>query len=109
MALACDFRIASDRSQLGQPEVGLGLIPGWGGTQRLPRLVGLAKAKELIMLGDRISADEAKQDKVELNLGTSYLHGRPEKLSAFEAWGRKLEGIITPTAANVVHIGRTRP
>jgi len=61
MALACDFRIASDRSQLGQPEVGLGLIPGWGGTQRLPRLVGLAKAKELIMLGDRISADEAKR------------------------------------------------
>ena len=61
LALACDFRIASDRSQLGQPEVNLGLIPGWGGTQRLPRLVGLAKAKELIMLGERISADEAKR------------------------------------------------
>jgi enoyl-CoA hydratase/3-hydroxyacyl-CoA dehydrogenase len=60
MSLACDFRIASERSQIGQPEVNLGLIPGWGGTQRLPRLIGLAKAKELIMLGDRISAEEAR-------------------------------------------------
>ncbi len=59
-------------------------------------------------LSSRVSVDEAKQDKIELNLGTSYLHGRPEKLRAFEAWGRKLEGIIKPTAANVVPIGRTR-
>jgi len=59
LALACDFRIASEASQLGQPEIKLGIIPGWGGTQRLPRIIGLAKAKELIMLGDRIAADEA--------------------------------------------------
>jgi enoyl-CoA hydratase/3-hydroxyacyl-CoA dehydrogenase len=59
LALACDFRIASEASQLGQPEIKLGIIPGWGGTQRLPRIIGIAKAKELIMLGDRISADEA--------------------------------------------------
>lgn len=59
LALACDFRIASDTAQLGQPEINLGLIPGWGGTQRLVRLVGLAKAKELILLGDRIPAEEA--------------------------------------------------
>jgi len=59
MALACDFRIAADNVELGQPEVKLGLIPGWGGTQRLVRIVGLAKAKELIMQGDRISAEEA--------------------------------------------------
>jgi len=59
LALACDFRIASETSQLGQPEIKLGIIPGWGGTQRLPRIIGLAKAKELIMLGDRITADEA--------------------------------------------------
>jgi enoyl-CoA hydratase/3-hydroxyacyl-CoA dehydrogenase len=59
MASACDFRIASEDAQLGQPEVNLGLIPGWGGTQRLVRLVGLAKAKQMIMLGDRISAEEA--------------------------------------------------
>jgi len=59
MASACDFRIASENSELGQPEANLGLIPGWGGTQRLVRLVGLAKAKELIMLAGRISAEEA--------------------------------------------------
>ncbi len=59
LALACDFRIASVNAQMGQTEVKLGLIPGWGGTQRLPRIVGLAKAKEMIMLGDRITAEEA--------------------------------------------------
>jgi enoyl-CoA hydratase/3-hydroxyacyl-CoA dehydrogenase len=59
MASACDFRIASEDAQLGQPEINLGLIPGWGGTQRLVRLVGLAKAKHMILLGDRISAEEA--------------------------------------------------
>ena len=59
MALACDFRLAAENAELGQPETNLGLIPGWGGTQRLVRIVGLAKAKELIMLGNRISAEEA--------------------------------------------------
>lgn len=59
MALACDFRLASENAELGQTETKLGLIPGWGGTQRLVRMIGLAKAKELIMLGERISADEA--------------------------------------------------
>jgi enoyl-CoA hydratase/3-hydroxyacyl-CoA dehydrogenase len=59
MASACDFRIASESAELGQPETNLGLIPGWGGTQRLVRLIGLAKAKEMIMLAERISAEEA--------------------------------------------------
>ncbi len=59
LILACDLRIASERSELGQPEINLGLIPGAGGTQRLPHLVGLARAKELIMLGDRVDAAEA--------------------------------------------------
>jgi enoyl-CoA hydratase/3-hydroxyacyl-CoA dehydrogenase len=59
VALACDFRIASESAQLGATEIKLGLIPGWGGTQRLTRLVGLAKAKELILMGDRIPAQEA--------------------------------------------------
>lgn len=59
MALACDFRIASESADLGQPELNLGLIPGWGGTQRLVRIVGLAKAKEMILLAERISAEEA--------------------------------------------------
>jgi len=59
LALACDFRVLSARSELGQPEINLGLIPGGGGTQRLARLVGTSKAKELCMFGDRIPADEA--------------------------------------------------
>jgi len=59
LAMACDLRIASDKSQFGQPEVNLGIIPGWGGTQRLARIVGPAKAKELCLLGERIPAEEA--------------------------------------------------
>ncbi len=59
LSLSCDFRLISKRSEMGQPEIHLGLIPGGGGTQRLARLIGTSKAKELCMMGDRISADEA--------------------------------------------------
>jgi enoyl-CoA hydratase/carnithine racemase len=59
LALACDFRIASDRARLGQPEILLGIIPGGGGTQRLARLVGPAKAKDLIFTGRHVEAAEA--------------------------------------------------
>lgn len=59
LALACDFRVASRRSEVGQPEIHLGLIPGGGGTQRLLRLVGPSRAKEICMLGERLSAEQA--------------------------------------------------
>ena len=59
IAMACDFRIASDKSRFGQPEINLALIPGYGGTQRLTRLVGKTKAMEIDMLGDQIDANEA--------------------------------------------------
>jgi len=59
LALACDFVYASDNAKFGQPEVKLGVIPGFGGTQRLARRVGIAKAKELCMTGDSIDATEA--------------------------------------------------
>lgn len=59
LALACDFRLASENAEVGFPEMKLGIIPGWGGTQRLPQIVGASKAKRLIMLGDRIKANEA--------------------------------------------------
>ncbi len=59
LALACDFRIAAKRAKIGQTEVARGLVPGAGGSQRLVRILGLAKAKEIAMLGDRIMADEA--------------------------------------------------
>jgi enoyl-CoA hydratase len=61
LAMACDLRIASERARFGQPEVGLGILPGAGGTQRLTMLVGLAKAKELIFTGDIIDAETAHQ------------------------------------------------
>jgi enoyl-CoA hydratase len=59
LALACTFRIASESARLGQPEVKLGLIPGYGGTQRLPRLVGPSAALRLILTGEMVSAQEA--------------------------------------------------
>jgi enoyl-CoA hydratase len=59
LALACDFIYASDKAKLGQPEINLGIIPGFGGTQRLARRVGIAKARELCYTGDAIGADEA--------------------------------------------------
>jgi len=59
LALACDFRIASTAARFGQPEVNLGIIPGGGGTQRLPRIVGLGAALKLVLTGDMIDAAEA--------------------------------------------------
>ncbi len=61
MAMACGIRIASDRARFGQPEINLGIIPGFGGTQRLPRLVGLGQALELMLTGDMINAQTALQ------------------------------------------------
>jgi enoyl-CoA hydratase len=61
LAMACDIRLASEKAKLGQPEVNLGIIPGYGGTQRLPRLVGRGKAMQLILTGDMINADEARR------------------------------------------------
>jgi enoyl-CoA hydratase len=61
LALCCDWRIAGDNAVLGQPEVLLGIIPGGGGTQRLPRLIGVAKAKEIMITGRQVKADEAQR------------------------------------------------
>ncbi|HEY6949343.1 MAG TPA: enoyl-CoA hydratase-related protein [Nitrososphaeraceae archaeon] len=61
LAMVCDIRVASSNAKLGQPEVTIGIPPGWGGTQRLMRLVGPAKAKELVFTGKMISAQEALQ------------------------------------------------
>ncbi|MRX69269.1 enoyl-CoA hydratase [Flavobacterium resistens] len=61
LAMACHFRVASDNAKMGLPEVTLGLIPGYGGTQRLPQLIGKGRAMEMIMTAAMISAEEAKQ------------------------------------------------
>jgi len=59
LAMACDIRLASEKAKIGQPEVNLGIIPGYGGTQRLARIVGPGKAKQMIFTGDHIGAEEA--------------------------------------------------
>ena len=59
LALACDLRYASSRAKLGQPEINLGIVPGWGGTQRLARLCGIGVAKDLIFTGRTVDAEEA--------------------------------------------------
>jgi len=64
IALACDLRIASSNAKIGQPEVKIGISPGWGGTQRLSRIVGISKAKELIYTGKIIDANEAYNIKL---------------------------------------------
>lgn len=61
VAMACDLRIASETARMGQTEINIGLIPGWGGTQRLTRLVGMTKAKELIFTGKIVDAKTAEQ------------------------------------------------
>jgi enoyl-CoA hydratase/carnithine racemase len=59
LAMSCDVRIAAESAKFGQPEVNLGIIPGWGGTQRLPRLVGRGRALEMMLTGDLVKADDA--------------------------------------------------
>lgn len=61
IALACDIRIAARGARFGQPEINLGIIPGWGGTQRLPRLIGRSRAMPLLFTGEQISADRAAE------------------------------------------------
>jgi enoyl-CoA hydratase/3-hydroxyacyl-CoA dehydrogenase len=87
LAMACDFRIAAESASFGQPEINLGIIPGFGGTQRLPRLVGEAKALELNLTGDPISAEEA----YELGLATRVVPDH-ELLDSAMAWAAKLAG-----------------
>jgi enoyl-CoA hydratase len=59
--VACDLRLAAEKARLGQPEINLGIFPGWGGTQRLPRLIGVSRAKKLMFTGERISAAQAME------------------------------------------------
>jgi enoyl-CoA hydratase/3-hydroxyacyl-CoA dehydrogenase len=87
LAMACDIRLAATSAQFGQPEITLGIIPGFGGTQRLPRLVGTSKALEMNLTGDPISAEEA----YELGLAGRLVPDHQLFDSAL-AWARKLAG-----------------
>jgi enoyl-CoA hydratase/3-hydroxyacyl-CoA dehydrogenase len=85
--MACDLRIAADSAGFGQPEINLGIIPGFGGTQRLPRLVGPARALELNLVGDAIGAVEA----YDMGLVNRVVPDH-ELLDTALAWARKLAG-----------------
>jgi enoyl-CoA hydratase/carnithine racemase len=88
LALACDLRIASERAKLGQPEILLGIIPGGGGTQRLARLVGPAKAKDMILTGRQVGAEEALRiGLVDEVVPPDALHDRAYALAAELAQG----------------------
>ncbi|HLE27561.1 MAG TPA: enoyl-CoA hydratase-related protein [Anaerolineales bacterium] len=106
LALACHIRLIGDRAKLGQPEINLGIIPGWGGTQRLPRIVGKAKAIELILTGDNITAQEAYR----LNLVNKVVPGG-EVLKTARDLGKKIaqKGAITMKAALDAINGSVRP
>jgi enoyl-CoA hydratase len=94
LAMCCDLRIASEKARFGQPEINLGLIPGASGTQRLPRLIGVAKAKEMIFLGDMIDAATA------LNLGLVNKVVPPDKLmEEAMTWATKLASKSSPVLA----------
>jgi enoyl-CoA hydratase/3-hydroxyacyl-CoA dehydrogenase len=87
LAMGCDIRIAADSATFGQPEINLGIIPGFGGTQRLPRLVGVNKALEMNLTGEPIGADEA----FEFGLVNRVVPDH-ELLDTALAWARKLAG-----------------
>lgn len=85
LALACDLRIASDDVSIGCPEINLGIIPGSGGTQRLPRLIGIAKAKELLFMGDTVNAETAAH----LGLVNKVVPGK-DLMHETTAWAKRL-------------------
>lgn len=88
LALACDYRIVGERAVFGQPEILLGIIPGGGGTQRLPRLIGRSKAKEMMITGRQVKAEEASQIGLADELvSTETLHERALALAAEVAHG----------------------
>ena len=87
LAMACDFRIAAESASFGQPEINLGIIPGFGGTQRLPRLVGAEKALEMNLVGDEIGAAEAGAYGLANRVVPDH-----ELLDTALGWARKLGG-----------------
>ena len=103
LAMACHLRIAGDRVRFGQPEVNLGIIPGWGGTQRLPRLIGKAKAMEWILTGDMVTAQEA------LRVGlVNQVVPQDQVLKAAKDLGRKIAskgGVAIAEALGAIEAG----
>ena len=99
LAMACDFRIAADSASFGQPEINLGIIPGFGGTQRLPRLVGEAKALELNLIGEPIGAAEAFEYRLVHRIVPDH-----ELLDTTLLWARKLAGQAPLSVAEIKRV-----
>ena len=93
LALACNFRLALKTARLGLPEIKLGLIPGYGGTQRLPRLIGEARALEIVMTGRTVMADEAER------IGLVHRLVEGDLVEAGKAFAREMTGYGLPALA----------
>jgi len=93
LALACDLRVAADSATFGQPEIKIGMIPGGGGTQRLPRVIGITKAKELLYTGDHISAQEAYRLGLLNRVVTPALLMKEARTLAFRIAAQPLEAL----------------
>ncbi|TDS14568.1 enoyl-CoA hydratase/isomerase family protein [Sphingobacterium paludis] len=107
LALACHIRVANDTAKMGLPEVSLGLIPGYGGTQRLPQLVGRGKALEMMLTGEMISAADALQWGL-----VNYVVAQEELLSTCEQLLKKIYAKSSTAAAaaiSAVNIGLAKP
>ena len=106
LALACTFRLAVRTARLGLPEIRLGLIPGYGGTQRLPRLIGKVRALEMILTGRAVEADEAER----IGLVNRIVEG--DLIEAGKSFAREMTGYSLPAmglARDAVHRGLTFP
>jgi enoyl-CoA hydratase/3-hydroxyacyl-CoA dehydrogenase len=99
LAMACDLRIAADSASFGQPEISLGIIPGFGGTQRLPRLVGQARALELNLIGEAIGAAEAYEYGLVNQVVADH-----ELLDTALQWARKLAGQAPVSVAQIKRV-----
>jgi len=99
LAMACDFRIAADSASFGQPEINLGIIPGFGGTQRLPRLVGEATALELNLIGEPIGSAEAFEHGLAHRVVPDH-----ELLDTALGWARKLAGQAPLSVAQIKRV-----
>jgi enoyl-CoA hydratase len=93
LALACNFRLALKTARLGLPEIKLGLIPGYGGTQRLPRLIGEARALDIILTGRTVNADEAER------IGLVHRLADGDLIEAGKAFAREMTGYSLPALA----------
>ncbi|MEY2417247.1 MAG: hypothetical protein QOH53_2581 [Ilumatobacteraceae bacterium] len=102
LALACDYRIGGDRAVFGQPEILLGVIPGGGGTQRLPRLIGPSRAKEMMITGRQVKAEEALRiGLVNEVVSSETLHERALTLAAEVCKGPRLAQAMIKQAVDV--------